>query len=174
MKNVPILGIALTLLLLSLPACEKYTGDAEGDVELYLLESYENLDQSWGIKRSSVEIESKPLIRYSEFKSYHSKKYLFSITSSAADKIEDLDHSVHGLAFAIVANDELVYTAYFWPSYSSASCDWVVVDPFMLGGRNELHVKLGYPGLLDGMQIPDERNNEAILDIFRRDGKLID
>lgn len=174
MKIIPLFGIALAFLLLGLTACEKYTGNAEGEVELYLLESYEYLDQSWGIEKSSAEVESEPLITYSEFKSYNSKKYFFSITKSAAEKVENLDHSLNGLAFAIVANEEVIYTAYFWPSYSSASCDWVVVDPLMLGGSKELHVQLGYPGLLDGMQIPDERNNEVILDIFRRDGKLID
>jgi len=174
MKTACFIGITLTVLMLSLPSCEKYTGDAEGEVELYLLKSYENLDQTWGIELSSAEIEREPLITYAEFKSYHSKKYIFSLTRAAAEKVENLDHSVHGLAFGIVANEELIYTAYFWPSYSSASCDWLVADPFMLSGRNELHVQLGYPGLLDGVQIPDERNNEMILDIFRRDGKLIE
>lgn len=174
MKIAPILGIALSILLLSTPACEKYDGHAKGEVELYLLESYENLDQSWGIDASSVEIEKEALILYSEFKSYNSKKHVFRISKSAADKVENLEHSVNGLPFAVIADEELIYTAYFWPSYSSASCDWVVVDPFMLGGENELHVQLGYPGLIEGVQIPDERNNKLILDIFRRDGKLIE
>ncbi len=45
----------------------------------------------------------------------------------------------------------------------------------MIQGANELIVELGYPGLInDGTEIPDERNNPLILDIFSRDGKLID
>jgi hypothetical protein len=44
----------------------------------------------------------------------------------------------------------------------------------MLHGDNELWVELGYPGPIDGVEIPDERNHPLILDIFRRDGKLIE
>lgn len=174
MKIAPWITAAVIVLFLSFPACDTYSGDAEGEVELYLLDSYENLDQSWGIEKSSVALEKQPLIAYSGFKSYNSKKHFFRITNSAAKKVEDLEHSVHGLAFAIVANDEVIYTAYFWPSYSSASCMWLVVDPFRMSGTNELHVEKGYPWMIDGVEIPDERNNEKILDIFRRDGNLID
>lgn len=174
MKIIVWIPAAVFVLFLSFPSCDTYSGDAEGDVELYLLESYENIDQSCAIEKSSITLEKHALIAYSDFKSYNSKKHIFKITSSAAKKVEELQHSVHGLAFAIVANEEVIYTAYFWPSYSSASCQWVVVDPFMMSGNNELHVQMGYPGRMDGIEIPDERNNEEILDIFRRDGKLID
>lgn len=174
MKLAPVSGFALAILLLSFPACDKDSGTAKGEVELYLLESYENQDESCAIDNSSVEIEKKPLIAYSGFLSYNSKKHIFTLSESAAGKVQDLEHSVFGLPFAIVANDELIYTAYFWPAYSSASCQWIIADPLMFSGENELHVQLGYPGLFEGVEIPDERNNEAILEIFRADGKLID
>jgi len=153
--------IALAVLLLSFPACDKYSGNAEGEVELYLLESYETAELSCAIDKASVEIRKHPLIAYSDFISYNSKKHIFTIKKSAAKDVEELEHSV-------------IYTGYFWPSYSSAICQWIVIDPFMMFGENELRVQLGYPGQLEGVEIPDERNHEAILDIFKRDGKLID
>lgn len=164
--------ILLVLLIVVISACEKWGGNAEGDVELHLLESYETEDQSFAIIKSSVAIQKDPLIAYREFKSYNAQKHLFKISNSAAELVKDLDHSVHGLPFAMVANDEVVYTGYFWPSYSSMGCQWIVIDPLMFSGDNELRVELGYPGQIEGMDIPDERNNELILDIFRRDDKL--
>ncbi|MEN8202548.1 MAG: hypothetical protein ABFS28_08140 [Bacteroidota bacterium] len=174
MRITPLIWITCTVLLLSLPSCVKYSGDAKGEVELYLLESYENLDQSCAIDEASVEIRKHPLIRYSDFISYNSEKHIFTISDEAAEAVKDLEHSVHGLPFAVIANEELVYTGYFWPSFSSAMCQWIVIDPPMIFGDNELRVELGYPGQIEGVEIPDERNNEVILDIFRRDNKLIE
>jgi hypothetical protein len=171
--SILILGI-FALLLFSPTGCEKWGGDAEGDVELYLLESYQTKDESCAIEFSSVKVREEPLIGYSDIKSYNSKEHIFKISDAAATVVEDQVHSVSGLAFAVVANDEVIYTGYFWPSYSSASYQWIVIDPLMIFGDNELKVALGYPGLMDGAYIPDERNNEKILDIFRRDGKLKD
>ncbi len=174
MKLSALISGLLALLLLSPTACEKWRGDAEGDVELYLLESYQTEDQSCAIVFSSVKINEAPLIAYPDIKSYDSKKRIFKISDAAAVVVKDQEHSVNGIAFAVVANDEVVYTGYFWPAYSSATCQWIVIDPLMISGDNELRVELGYPGLMDGAYIPDERNNEQILDIFRRDGKLKD
>ena len=40
--------------------------------------------------------------------------------------------------------------------------------------QNELKVELGYPGQIQGTIIPDKRNDSQILDIFKRDNKLIE
>lgn len=154
--------------------CEKNDPSVTGKVEWYLLESYDNIDQTEAIALQSVQIADDPVIPYSEIISYNSREYLLKISSKAAEAIEALEHSVFGLPFAVVADDQVIYTGYFWPSYSSASCTWIVIDPLMISGKNELEIRLGYPGLLEGAVIPDERNNARILDIFRRDGKLIE
>ena len=174
MKLSALNSILIALLFITTTSCEKWRGDAVGDVELYLLESYQTEDQSWAIQSSSIKLYKAPLIPYADINSYNSKKHIFKISDAAASVVKDLEHSVHGLAFAVTANGEVVYTGYFWPSYSSASCQWIVIDPLMIFGDSELRVELGYPGLFEGVDIVDERNNELILDIFRRDGKLKD
>ena len=166
--------ILLITFIFVLSGCDKINGDVTGEVSLHLLQSFETLDQTCAIIQSSIQIEEDPLIAYKEIKSYNSKNYTFSITSSAAEIVKNLEHSVHGLPFAVVADDQVIYTGYFWPAYSSASCQWIVIDPLMITGENKLKVELGYPGLVEGTVIPDERNNQLILDIFDRDGKLID
>ena len=174
MKLSALISILLALLFTTNISCDKWKGDAEGDVELYLLESYQTENQSCGIVNSSVKLHDAPLIGYQDIKSYNSKKHIFKISDYSVGVAKDQEHSVHGLAFAVVANDEVVYSGYFWPAYSSMSCQWIVIDPLMIFGDNELNVELGYPGLFEGADIVDERNNELILDIFRRDGKLKD
>ena len=77
-----------------------------------------------------------------------------------------MEHSIGGIAFAVTANEELVYTGYFVPSYSSASVQWIVIDPLFWHLTNRMYVNLGYPGLFEGAVIPDHRNDERILKIF--------
>jgi hypothetical protein len=44
----------------------------------------------------------------------------------------------------------------------------------MVEMTGELRMRLGYPGQATDGSIPDLRNEKIILDIFRRDGKLIE
>ncbi len=145
-----------------------------GNVELFLLESFNTIDNTFQIVEPSVVAKETPLVYYSDFISYDPNNYIFKLSDNSKKAIEDLKHSVHGLAFAIMEDNKLVYTGYFWPSYSSMSCDWAIMDPFTLSFGNELKVELGYPGQREGVVIPDKRNDKRILDVFRRDGKLID
>jgi hypothetical protein len=169
------LFILLAFFPILFAACQRSEKEVTGDVELHLLDSFETSGQSCEIVASSVVTDSVPLIRYTDFESYNSKTCVFIVTDNAREAVEAIEFPVNGRAFGLYADNELIYTGYFWPSYSSLSCQWIVIDPFILswGLGNELHVELGYPGLTEGVVIPDERNNEKILAIFRRDGKLI-
>ena len=169
--------VCLLALSLIFTACKKsemahYDG---GKVELYLLESYKTVGSAYSfqIDEKTVVTNAQPLLNYSDFLSYDSKNYTFVVTENARNAITGLKHSVWGVAFAIKANDVLIYTGYFWPSYSSAGCSWLVVDPIRLSMGNEMILKLGYPGLLVGQVIPDKRNDERILSILASDNKLI-
>jgi len=161
---------------LAIFACDKNedTKPVTGDVELYLLESYETLGNTCQIDETTVSTKQSPLISYSDFISYKPADYEFTISEKARAKINDLEHSVLGIAFAIKANNTLVYTGYFWPCYSSATCNWVVADPCSLIDCNTLRINLRYPKSNSSVLITDNRNDKQILDIFRRDGKLIE
>jgi len=173
MKRIFSFSTLLVLSILILVNCDKES-NVSGEVELFLLESFATLDQSCAIDQSAAVLKNEPLISYSEFSSYNSEKHVFTISDKAALAVENLEHSVFGLPFAVVANHEIAYTGYFWPAYSSLTCQWIIIDPLMVHGKNELPVVLGYPGPIEGTNIPEERNNKLILDIFNRDGKLID
>ena len=162
------------LFVLVTSGCEKNDDniDSNGKVELYMIDSYSRIDNSTQIDENTVITESSPLIYYSDFLSYDSTECIFELSDRATEAIKDLEHSVHGLAFAIKANDILIYTGYFWPGYSSASCDWVVIDPFMTSIGNKIQVRLGYPGLAQGQAIEDKRNDGRIIQILKHDNKL--
>jgi len=113
-------------------------------------------------------------LTYADFLSYNSSTRTDEISESGILKVKNLSHSTHGIAFAIKADRELVYSGYFWPGYSSMSCDWVTIDPMSIAYSGTCAVRLGYPGATNGVIIPDKRNDPRILDIFRRDNKLIE
>ena len=176
MKTYYFLTIIFVGISLILPGCDKEESDRiiGQEVELYLIESYETIDNSCQINENSVITKSTPLIYYTDFLSYDSNNCIFEILTESKNKIQNLEYSVQGLAFAIKVDNVLIYTGYFWPSFSSLSCNWVTIDPLFISSSNELEVKLGYPDVIVGEEFPDRRNDIRILDIFRRDNKLIE
>lgn len=172
MKNL--LYLVSSLLFLIGISCENKNtdGNLNTGVELYLVTSYSKIGTTSHINENSVVTQSTPLIRYSDFLSYDSAHFTFELTDSAVRVIKSLKLSVSGLPFAVKADNRLIYTGYFWPTYSSLSCDWIVIDPMMVTIGNKIQVRLGYPGLIQGHKIPDKRNDERIIRTFKLDNKL--
>jgi hypothetical protein len=174
MKRISHLPLISLLLIWVASACDTDdTNDRPSrNVELYLINSFSTLEHSCQIDEKTVVTKMAPLLYYSDFLSYDTTEYTFEISDRARKAVLNLEHSVHGLPFAIKANGTLIYTGYFWPSYSSASCNWIVIDPFQASISNQLHVELGYPGLHQGQTVPDKRNDNRIVEIFQHDHKL--
>lgn len=155
-------------------SCEKNKELLEGQVELYLLNSFKTLNNSCQIDESTAVANKEPLLAYSDMVSYDTKTYSFRLSNNGKQVIIDKGQNIHGNAFAVFANNELIYTGYFWAGFSSSSCQWIVTDPMHLPLSDEMKMNLGYPGQIDGIFIPDNRNDPRILAIFRKDGKLIE
>lgn len=166
--------LLLCLFPIFLFSCQEEGPDVPGEVEFYLLDFYECYFESAGIDTATMVLDENPFLNYAALKSYNSRDYFFKVSDDAKDKIEGMEHSVAGVAFAVLANKEVIYTGYFLPSYSSISLQWIVIDPVSWHLKNQMFVKLGYPGQIDGLEIPDLRNDERILQIFRRDRKLVE
>ena len=148
--------------------------EINGKVEFYSLEQYETVDNSFQIDEKTVVLKDAPLIMYKDLISYNAKEFFFSFSENGKSIVKNMQHSVHGVAIAIVANNQVIYTAYFWPGYSSMSCPWITIDPIGIEYRGKGYVRLGYPGPHDGFIIPDKRNDPMILEVFMKDGKLIE
>lgn len=165
-----------TILLFILNNCDQKEALLinKGSVEFYLLESFETTgDHYFQIDEASVITEARVFLEYVDLLSYNPDTHFFTISENARNKIENLDHSVHGIPFGIYVNNELIYTGYFWPGYSSMSCDWIVIDPLTLWNDNRLKVNLGYAASIQMSEIPDRRNDPRILSVFRADNKLV-
>ena len=155
-------------------SCEKKNTMQVGELDIYLLSDQDSPEALWEMEENKITLEDTPFIKYEEIISYHAVDHIFKITMSAMERMESRGNSLHRCTFAMVANDEIIYTGYFWAAFSSAICPWLTIDPIHARYTGELHVQLGYPGLMEGMSIPDRRNDERILRILRHDRKLID
>lgn len=155
-------------------SCDEDAVTPGDKVEIYLLSSFETIDNSCQIDEASIMIKSQPLLQYSDLLSYNSNDYIFSLSNNAKETIAALDFPTNGVPFVVTVDREIIYTAYFWPAYSSASCQWIVADPFSIDFNDGLKIQLGYPGHMDGIEIPDKRNDPRILAVFRKDGNLVE
>ena len=138
-------------------------------LSLYLIDSYESTG-SHAIDESSIKVNKDALLSDEDFVSYDSSHHSFTISTSAMQMIQDLEHSTSGIPFALLADGALVYSAYFWPSYSSASCDWIVTDPLSMPD-NTMSMKLGYASA--ATDIPDRRNHRRLINALDATGRLI-
>jgi len=164
------LAILLFFSISAFYSCEKNDENIEGDVAIYLLDEYNKKVESSAILEDGIVLNATPVLDYSEIVSYNPVSYTFEITPAAAERLKGLYQS----AFAVTIEGEIVYTAYFWSSISSHIVDWVIADLITLYDSNSFKVGLGYPYLMEGMSIPDNRNDQRLLSIFDRDGKLLD
>lgn len=156
-------------------SCEKENIPSNAEVEFYLLSSFKTKNGTCKIIDISVIMSDTALIKYDEIISYNKRNYSFKVSDRTADWLNEFEQNrIHTRAFALTIDNEIIYTGYFWAGFSSAMCDWVVIDPLNYSGKNELEVRLGYPGLIEGDIIPDNRNNQRLLDVLRMDGKLIE
>jgi hypothetical protein len=168
----------ISVFLLAIPySCNKNSGpesaiQSQGGVEIFLITDFTTLNGSAQINESSVTTKTSPLIYYSEIVSYNPQTYSFEITEAAKKRITKIQFPVHGTPFALKVDGELIYTGYFWPSYSSASCQWTVIDPTFLYLRNKLTVEMGYPGTFTDILQYDRRNDSRILNKLERDNKI--
>jgi hypothetical protein len=163
------------MLVLILAGCEKYQFVRQQGygLEFYLIKDCQKVGSSAKIINSTVNLSDSVIISYNEIKSYNSDTYTFTVTKSCANKLNDFKNNhIHGTPFAVTVDKQIIYTGYFWCSFSSTSVDWVTIDPLNYSGKNQLTVSLGYPGLFQGDYIPDNRNDYRILDLLRTEGKL--
>jgi len=158
----------ISILLLS--GCEKDDSTGRG-LEFYFLNNYETIENSNEIISGTGIISNKPIIEYNDILFYDSSKYAFTISGSKSDELNKMNWSVSGVAFSLTIDKEIIYSGYFWPGYSSAGCDWIVIDPLNI--RQELFVKLRYPWVVETLKNRDPRNDDKIIELLARDNKLI-
>lgn len=166
----PIIILITSLLFLLLNGCQKEEFSAGMGVEFYLVENYQ-LTESGAIDESTVVTQSKPSIYYSDILSYNSQKYTFEVSTKITNALgatKDIDKSIIGKPFALKVNGEIIYTGFFWSWFYSSFP--IGIAAFTMYDTNDMRMEL-----FDiDKNIPDNRNDERILSVLRKDGKLIE
>jgi hypothetical protein len=154
--------------------CEKADDrSADNRVDIYNLAEFETAEGSARIIDSTVTLSDSIIIPFEQMLSYNKHTHTFTVTEQMAGRLNNTEEDpIHRTAFAVTVDQQVIYTGYFWAGYSSATCDWVTIDPLNYGDRNELEVKLGYPWPFEN--VPDHRNDKRILEVFRSSGKMVE
>ncbi|UCH15765.1 MAG: hypothetical protein JSV22_07305 [Bacteroidales bacterium] len=173
MNNIKFKYVTFLLLfvLFIVGSCEKDSKNEQeikGDVYFYLLKSYKTRDNSSEIIVRTAQIADKPLIDYKDIISYNSDLSVYNISKKAREKILGLITEVSGPAFAVTIDEKIIYAGYFWPATSSVSCDWTSIDPLFVDFWDGLKVMPG-----NNWDKPNPGNDSSLIEIFKRDKKLV-
>jgi len=171
MKNILISFLILSLTSISCNENDTLFGK-HGKVELYEIDQFETINNTDQIDEFSVITKKAPLLNYEDLRSYNSKEFKFEISEHGRQLFEE--PPVKTGAFAIKVNGELIYTGYFVPGYSSRLWFYNVIDPLMIDFNGDCHVRRITLQGGNFPSYPDNRNDPRILEIFRKDRKLIE
>ena len=147
-------------------SCTKDHNDHNWQVEVYLLSSSSLIPGQCAVNPATAVLENTAFIKNDEIVSYDMTEYKFFLSAAASQKMRALQLSA---PFAVTVNKEVIYFGIIMPMTMSSTCDHsITVSP--LG--DQLWVRLGYPGLMTGIVIDDQRNNSKLIGALRSQGKL--
>jgi hypothetical protein len=165
MKYILALLVAATAFSTS---CKKNNENGK-EVEIYLLKSYQPVVGKCQVDAATAVLQEIPVVRNDDIVAYSKKEYTFELTD---DAIARANKFTNWYAFAVTVDKQVVYYGIFKPFISSSSCDHSITMNNNLPGGNKISVQLGYPGLMTGITIDDQRNNSKLIAALSAQGKL--
>ncbi|HEX7364409.1 MAG TPA: hypothetical protein VF366_04485 [Dehalococcoidia bacterium] len=121
---------------------------------------------------SHVDIVEPPVISINDVITYNTQTHELKLTTSAFERISELDVPVQGKSFVICVDRQPAYWGAFWTPLSSMSFNGVtILKPTSLDGSPVIRLELGYPSssFYTG---EDPRNNPELLISLEQAGKL--
>ena len=105
MKNL-LAYFPVMIILIIISSCNEIDPELNenGKVEFYSLEYFEMVGNTPQIDENTVGLKDAPLITYEDLISYNAKDYSFSFTENGKSTVKNMQHSLQGVAIAIVAN----------------------------------------------------------------------
>ncbi|WP_291860611.1 hypothetical protein [Marinilabilia sp.] len=174
MKRI-MMYVAIVLILVVTGSCEKekripVNGSKGKTVDIYLHPMYQTTVGDTGEEPTMFLPTDSIIIPYSEILGYSSEECVFYVSDKISAILNDPENYLYQAPFSVAVDGEMIYRGFFWTRLSSATCRWPVICIEDASGR--LQVEVGYPSAPE--RAPDRRNDPAILEVFRRDGKLVD
>jgi hypothetical protein len=163
-------SITFTLILVAFfLSCKKDKTQAGKTVEIYLLKTFKTVAGKCQVDPSSSELKDIPTIKNDDILQYSQKDYQFKLTDDGFQKVQAFTDLT---PFAVTVDKQVIYYGIFKQSISSSSCDNSIIMNSDLTTENKIDMRLGYPGLFQGVTIDDQRNNSKLMATLRNQGKL--
>jgi hypothetical protein len=163
----------LLLLLLTLPllsaSCKKTEANVGDKVEIYQLKTYRLLTSKCQVDATTAVLQDTAFVNDGAILAYSPNNHLFSLTPAAMQRVNALANFA---AFAVTVDKQVVYYGFFISSYSSSSCAQSIVMGLDFENAGNVSMQLGYPGLMQGIPVDDQRNNAKLVATLRRQGKI--
>ena len=170
MKKIIILCL-IAAFVIPFTACDDDNiNPALGKVEIFLIKKEVEQNSYNSIDPKSIVLEETPFVSYNDLETYNQTTHTFQISKKAKETIYNLPNGGHQIAFALKANDEIIYTGHFWSVLSSAAYFGYHFMPGLDFHKDQLKIRLGLHG--SSSELIDKRNHEKILRIFEADNKL--
>ena len=163
----------LALIILTMAAvclsCKKDNPGAGEKVEIYLLKTFQPISGKCQVDPMASVLQDSPTIKNEDILEYSESEYKFKLTISAYQKVRAFQN---GSPFAVTVDQQVIYYGFFILPITSASCDNSITMDLGWNSPNAIFVKLGYPSLLPGASIDDQRNNPKLIAALKKQGKL--
>lgn len=147
-------------------ACKKGRVQEGSEVELYLLQSFQQVSGKCQVNPSSAVLQSVPLVSSNDILKYHQSEHVYTLSNNAIQKIKALSGRT---PFALTVDRQVIFTGYYMPLFMSSTCEHSIT--INDGLNNTLNVQLGYPSFF-GASVEDRRNHPKILESLLKQGKL--
>jgi hypothetical protein len=150
-------------------SCKKENVKPGEVVEIYLLKTFQKVAGKCQVDASQAVLQDTPTIKNQDILAYYSSSYQFKLTDSSIQKVKAFRDAT---PFAVTVDRQVVYFGFFKPNFSSSSCDAsITMDIDWITG-NQINLRLGYPGQMQGVVIDDKRNHPKLLETLKQQGKL--
>ena len=150
-------------------SCKKDNSGPTEKVEIYLLKTFQTVSGKCQVDALTSVLEDSPTIKNEDILKYSENEYEFRLTSSAYLKVKAFRNVS---PFAVTVDKQVIYYGFFILPISSFSCDNSIIMDISWNSPNAISVKLGYPSLLPGASIDDQRNNPKLIAALKKQGKL--
>lgn len=118
----------------------------------------------------AVDLQDQPILSAEDIVTYHWDAHEILLTADAADRIEHLEVPTIGRPFVACVGAERIYSGAFWPLWSSASYDGIVIEVPLMNKRT-IQLRRGYPSA-EHFRGPDPRSDTRILEALQGAGKV--
>ena len=158
--------LAITVIFIS---CKKDGVKPGNTVEIYLLKTTQIVAGICKIEAAGSVLQDTAVIKNEDILEYSQTNYQFRLTNIAMQKVKTFRDFT---AFAVTVDKQVIYFGFFKPSISSSSCDQSITMDIDWTDGNKINLKLGYPGILPGVNIDDLRNHPQLIATLKNQGKL--